>query len=235
VSQPDSPDLPNIYKCSSCSKEFGTEELFQLHYRLHHNPTTCQICNKTYRGTTKLQEHIRAVHPETRGSFRCQPCGKDLPTAYSLARHKSTYHSNHQFKCPDSNCTASFKVKHHLTDHVASLHPSQSFTCSHCGVESKTRKRLLAHIRNKHPNEYSKTAGKERANQAGLPNRPHHCSKCSASFTSSANLSRHLATVHGPKTIPCLYCKMRFSHQRYLKAHMDSEHGKEARLSQQQR
>ena len=57
-------DSQRLYKCSYCSKGFDIITSYQSHMNGHKNirPYNCHLCDKAYRNSFDLQQHVRKAH-----------------------------------------------------------------------------------------------------------------------------------------------------------------------------
>ena len=57
-------DSQKLYKCSYCSKGFDIITSYQSHMNDHKNirPYNCHLCDKAYRNSFDLQQHVRKTH-----------------------------------------------------------------------------------------------------------------------------------------------------------------------------
>ena len=116
----------------------------------------------------------------------CEICGKILSSAGSLKVHVEAVHGNSKFDCED--CGMSFECKGTLNNHRRSTHnapplmlaneSAESTVCRSCGKMFPTVFKLKSHEYKFHRN--------------GV----YHCRKCSLTFGSQNERSKHWDRVH---------------------------------------
>ncbi|KAJ3102100.1 hypothetical protein HDU96_009766 [Phlyctochytrium bullatum] len=79
------------------------------------------------------------------------------------------------FACPHPGCDRTFNREHNLKSHAATHAPKPPKTCAECGQRFQRRHDLVRHVRAKHSTE-----------------RPFRCHCCSAGFSRTDSLKKHL-------------------------------------------
>ena len=83
-------------------------------------------------------------------AFNCDLCDASYPVRKSLLRHIRLKHGDaKQFSC--SQCAYSTTMKHHLEEHVRSIHQGIKEPCETCGRNFSKKSNLNKHLREFHP------------------------------------------------------------------------------------
>lgn len=90
------PDVENgpqkIYKCSSCSKEYGKKASYTRHLLTHKAQFQCDVCNKIFNQKNGLLRHSR-VHSGEK-PFMCTICAQKFSQRAHLKKHMGTHKNN---------------------------------------------------------------------------------------------------------------------------------------------
>ena len=79
----------------------------------------CQICNRKFPNTPKLNDHVNIVHTKV----SCELCNEVLYNKFYMKRHKAAVHGiipQGSFKC--RSCPMFFKAEKSLISHVKTKH-----------------------------------------------------------------------------------------------------------------
>ncbi|XP_051576932.1 uncharacterized protein LOC127454042 [Myxocyprinus asiaticus] len=195
-------ELPDVYRCHPCDKTYTLKSSYAKHCRLKHGPNSVKnLINNESKKSSVIQESDKE---ESNGDFEdggdsdndsdsapyfpCHVCGKTFLTSESLEDHQRCHLGEKPFECEE--CGKCFFQLANLQQHQRS-HKSE-FQCQMCGKGFVSlfalRKHKLKHVRN----------------------RPHRCTKCHLSFTSSSDLAEHMVT-HRDENFPCDLCDKTFS------------------------
>ncbi|XP_052000078.1 uncharacterized protein LOC127656002 [Xyrauchen texanus] len=195
-------ELPDVYRCHPCDKTYTLKSSYAKHCRLKHGPNSVKnLVDNESKKSSVIQESDKE---ESNGDFEdgddsdndsdsapyfpCHVCGKTFLTSESLEDHQRCHLGEKPFECEE--CGKCFFQLANLQQHQRS-HKSE-FQCQMCGKGFVSlfalRKHKLKHVRN----------------------RPHHCTKCHLSFTSSSDLAEHMVT-HRDENFPCDLCDKTFS------------------------
>lgn len=89
------------YQCSNCGKTFATRSSLLQHGRTHDKKLVgtfkCTQCDRIYFNSTRLSEHIRAVHTGEK-PFTCDICGVAFARQKCWKEHVKI-HNGKQFPC----------------------------------------------------------------------------------------------------------------------------------------
>lgn len=95
-SQHTSEDLPELYICKKCSREFDTKRQRINHQRSHDGTKyECDECSKNYSDLCNLKRHKRDKHgigEQIERPLVCEKCGQAIATAGALTRHMRHQH-----------------------------------------------------------------------------------------------------------------------------------------------
>ena len=145
----------NPVKCPLCEKVFQIRDKLNRHIKLHESGELdkkfpCEKCNKKFSKQYDLARHLKS-HNGIKTHF-CDICGDKFVDGTRLKQHK-WIHSNHKgLKCPVEECGQSFRLKSHLTSHLASLHPrsphmtARLLQCPHCRRSFAYEYKLKQHL-----------------------------------------------------------------------------------------
>ena len=80
-------------RCQHCQKKFGNYRVFQRHIKtcLQEKDKHCDICNKGYKSTERLVQHIDLQH-KGQPKLICEQCGGVFCSDESLRVHHATQH-----------------------------------------------------------------------------------------------------------------------------------------------
>jgi len=116
------------FKCPYCPKVMTSKQVLTRHVETHENagqqPHACNICNKLYKTRGYLLKHISYIHKDSqKNKWECKTCGKFFAQYGSLSYHRRM-HIGKKINCIE--CDQKFLHKHHLKNHMARLHFSES-------------------------------------------------------------------------------------------------------------
>ncbi|XP_053663308.1 zinc finger protein 2-like [Anopheles marshallii] len=137
-----------IYKCTTCSKVFGSKARLERHVRLHtgDRPYQCKMCNKSFAFLNQFQTHMKLHTGEK--PFQCEICGRSFRRGFSYKEHMEMHTSEANYNCP--TCNKSFKRPRYLQAHMLTHTAERKFSCEMCGNSYKTNGELKKHNKNKH-------------------------------------------------------------------------------------
>ena len=148
----------------------------------------------------------------------------------SLIRHMNCIHkfpSLRMSKCDD--CSSSFKLKSHLTNHVNKNHIDQ-FQCGEWSMAFNCRHEYIEHVRDHNADNFldeSDTVGPYKiikTKKLVKPVNRFQCRQCSKKFYDYSNFKRHYNIHMNYKPYKCNVCRKRFVQKddlkkRVLRAH----------------
>lgn len=167
-----------IHMCDICNKAFGDTAKLELHYKsnhLHDRPYQCDVCEKSFFTKWKLQRHMLS-HLEQK-PHSCPMCSKSFVERGKLEAHYRTHLGTKPYKC--DQCPKAFTVKSQLSIHQRRIHSTdQPFGCLVCGKAFLWKSGLDKHMR-KHTRE-----------------KPFICDTCGMKYSNKANLIVHMSKAH---------------------------------------
>ncbi|CAG5116134.1 unnamed protein product [Candidula unifasciata] len=167
-----------LHMCDICNKSFGDTGKLELHYKsnhLHDRPYQCDVCEKSFFTKWKLQRHMLS-HLE-RKPHSCPMCSKSFVERGKLEAHYRTHLGTKPYNC--DQCPKAFTVKSQLSIHQRRIHSTdQPFGCLVCGKAFLWKSGLDKHMR-KHTRE-----------------KPYICETCGIKYSNKANLIVHMSKAH---------------------------------------
>lgn len=165
------------FPCDKCDKVFSNAAKRTLHTRGVHQkqfPRRCPICPERFNSNYQRTKHLRIVHNQTTGLFRCDTCGREYDLKYHLLIHIRSVHLHERNQeCPV--CHSRFFSKYCLSRHMVIHTGEKNFKCDVCGKAYARRKNLKEH---------------SRSHEVGL------CSICGQNCGDQNNLVVHVNNVH---------------------------------------
>jgi len=204
----------------------------------HHNDERkhdCPVCSKSFRTSTHLRDHIKAVHTKER-TFQCSKCPRAFASAWQAKSHMKSNHgvkSMYECKlCLDK----SYKTHQALAGHVKSFHSKSARSvgkvrtkpgqiCESCG-----QVRLKNHQcqEKESQNTNCPVCHKEMSGKSLKAHLQYHrkkqvssylCQFCNKSFTTETSLKRHILIHENLKPFTCPVCEKSFRQKCSLIAH----------------
>ena len=103
------------HTCNACNKKFRTSQDLENHVQSKHVEKTCDFCEKVFINENALGKHHRQCNQIGLASKKCNKCNLKF-TIQGLRRHKPMCHGNKkEFDCPDCGMifTSTNDVKKH--------------------------------------------------------------------------------------------------------------------------
>lgn len=177
----------------------------------------CHVCQIMFGSSERLMAHRQQLHaPRSKPAYECYLCKLPFDSKSSLMRHMRNVQHGAEYKCPKPMCSIRFSRIDLLKRHLMSPHREETkFCCKYCTL-TFVRKSLLAHhLASKHGN---KSHGRLKSYKCSF-------ASCSRSFTTQANLNRHINCIHTKQDVfKCNKCPKRFYRQDYWKVHVAEGH-----------
>ncbi|GJQ68883.1 hypothetical protein Trydic_g6078 [Trypoxylus dichotomus] len=200
-------------QCAYCSKEFIAKAHLELHILNHtgRKPYSCDTCGKSFLQYAKLKRHM-LLHSNLKPCV-CQKCGKSFRTNDKLKVHSLIHSKERPFAC--KKCKAKFNNSSNLKKHMAVHIKEGIHMCDQCGKRFKLRSTLMTH-RKIHSN-----------------NKSHKCPICTKAFHNLKDLKRHALIHADEKAFNCDICNTSFRRKDNLNRHLRNTHpGKKASYTQ---
>ena len=164
-------------------------------------------------------------------AFNCDLCDASYPERKSLLRHIRLKHGDaNQFSC--SQCAYSTTMKHHLEEHVRSIHQGIKEPCETCGRNFSDKSNLNKHLREFHPElvQERKEAKRKASNPLPQPTKRIRndtpkdltCGVCNAKFKELFNLNKHMKMLHEEKGLKCTNCNYTSNDKFNMRKHIES-------------
>lgn len=240
------------YECDICREEFDTREERNAHIDAHFQTFECDGCGKVLMGEKQFKHHQKvqrcsASQPadDTR-LFECFVCHKGgFFTERSLRVHYNRTHDEIRirtaphFKVNCNECNKTFANIYILKAHIEEIHRERErHRCDECGKVFNRMANFKWH-QLVHKDELPcvcKICGKSFRTISGLNlhkrthtgEKPYKCDICNEkSYAYNTDLKRHKRSAHGiiDKTFVCERCERIFYERKFLRKHMDKEHG----------
>nr|CAI5867011.1 unnamed protein product [Callosobruchus analis] len=221
-----------VHECTQCTYKTTDNSHLKQHMVKHadvadnHITNGCIYCNKTFKGTRSLDDHILRIHPDFIASVsskvhECTECTYKTVFTGQLRRHMvnhSDLPGNHiSNRC--IHCNKIFTTKQRLDDHIIKSHPdfmasvtSKVHGCTECSFITTNNSHMKHHIA-KHP-----------AIAGNMTNRCIHCNK---TFTTKQKLDEHILKTHpdfiasvSSKVHECTECTYKTTNNSHMKQHM---------------
>ncbi|XP_069669449.1 zinc finger protein 665-like [Periplaneta americana] len=195
-----------------CSPELQLYEQFfksnnsveaQSHSRTDEGSFKCNICGKLLPTLQNHRMHLRNNHTERR--FQCDICGKNYLRLKHLKLHIRMHTGEKPFKC--SVCGKCYIQSSALSVHSRTHSGEKPFKCEVCGKCFIQMGDLTVHAR-MHSGE-----------------RPFKCDACGKCFLRSGHLKEHARTHSGHKPFKCNVCGKCFAQSGHLIAHTRTHSG----------
>lgn len=122
------------FKCVSCSKVFGSEQVLSKHNKLFHAISTkiwnCDLCDKVFTSYCQFWEHTYRSHANTMPYIFCK-CKKRFKSQKSFEQHWIEYHQDINLKIHSKSfqcevCEIAYKSNKALDEHLDSIHPNNN-------------------------------------------------------------------------------------------------------------
>ncbi|XP_038056950.1 PR domain zinc finger protein 4-like isoform X6 [Patiria miniata] len=155
------------WKCSNCSKVFGTFSLLEVHsceskikrakpcqqQNVRTSQNRCTYCGKMYNTKPGFKKHM-ALHAAASGELTCKICNKDFENTHNLLEHikfhsgKSSGTKEKKHQC--EHCDRQFYTRKDVRRHMVVHTGRKDFLCQACGQRFGRKDHLVRHTRKSH-------------------------------------------------------------------------------------
>nr|CAI5819625.1 unnamed protein product [Callosobruchus analis] len=220
-----------VHECTECTYKTVSTSLLRRHNTVNHPDAAahrCMYCNKTFRSTQSLDDHIVRIHPDfitsvSRKVHECTGCTYKTVSTYLLRRHNMEIAGNRIFRCVYCNNTFARKVT--LDDHIVKRHPDfiasvsgKVYECAKCTFKTVSASQLKRHLVDKHPD----TAGDRKTNT---------CLYCNKTLSTKPLLDDHVVKRHpdfvasvSRKIHECTKCTYKTTRSKCIREHLLAKH-----------
>nr|CAI5867008.1 unnamed protein product [Callosobruchus analis] len=217
-----------VHECTECTYKTTNNCHMKQHMVKHADvadnriTNRCIYCNKTFKGTRSLDNHVIRIHTNFIASVsskvhECTECTYKTVFTRQLRRHMVNHPDvtgNHiSNRC--IHCNKTFKTKQKLDDHIIKKHPdfiafvtSKVHECTECTYKTTDNSHLKQHMA-KHPDVADR------------------CIHCNKAFTTKKRLDDHIIKKHpdfissvSSKVHECTECTYKTTDNSNLKQHM---------------
>ena len=173
--------------CDQCGKQFLDPGKLKRHvWKFHYKKFQCDFCEKSFRLSKSLEEHVKIAHEGMKFEIKCDNCDKVFESSKCLKKHTRRFHGKIKGKKEGKNptsrkcdqCDKTFKSFSGLKDHKKVEHEGLKFECHLCDKVFSWSKNLGYHIKTVH--EGIKLEIK--------------CDQCDKVFESNSGLKYHIKT-----------------------------------------
>jgi len=237
-------EVTEKYICDICSKPTSSQGNLGRHkMRKHKIPISrqriwdtgnfpCDICKKPTASQGNLNLHKQRKHGVIKAR-NCHFCRKGFQSTEELKEHKKRYYDGDNLKCPEVNCSTSFKItnKAAFMDHLNRHWGRMDYSCEECGkvftVKAWLKSHLLTHLDPTFKPFTCHTCSKSyKTNQLLRSHMEVHlnadrfkCEFCGKAFPFKGSLKEHLVCHTKEKKISCTYCELMFSRRQEARVH----------------
>ena len=197
------------FECEICHIKIKGKYHFKEHVKAHSdttsNKTTCHLCDKTFKGTYRLNLHLQGFHNKGE-RISCTQCSTTFKNKGYLGKHMKYIHSKKEFrkwKC--DTCSKHFSQQGPLIVHKRT-HTGERLECSLCEATFAAKHNLKYHL------AYTHSIGMHQTNFT--------CKVCNRSFTRKLTLQHHILTHIGLKQHLCDFCDYKATTKENLRRHL---------------
>nr|CAI5867015.1 unnamed protein product [Callosobruchus analis] len=248
-----------VHECTECTYKTTNNCHMKQHMVKHADvadnriTNRCIYCNKTFKGTRSLDNHVIRIHTNFIASVsskvhECTECTYKTVFTRQLRRHMVNHPDvtgNHiSNRC--IHCNKTFKTKQKLDDHIIKKHPdfiafvtSKVHECTECTYKTTDNSHLKQHMA-KHPDIPNRCihcnkafTTKKRLDDHIIKKHPdfissvsskvHECTECTYKTTDNSNLKQHMLK-HPDIADRCIHCNKAFTTKKRLDDHIIKKH-----------
>lgn len=224
---------PKNFKCSECSRSYGSQGYLDAHRKESHCEVICSECGKTFYNRHTLKMHEMGHYL----SIICPDCGRVYKNKSTFKKHKEinicsqkTRADPSQAKYTCDYCNKKYTQKMSLRVHIQYEHGNyKAHICEWCGKKFWAQSRLKAHIvkHTKEKNFKCNICGGKFVSKESLlyhtrihtGEKPYECPQCNSKFLSASRRSQHIKHHHIGPSLECDICCSKFNSRSLLQKH----------------
>ncbi|XP_065336619.1 zinc finger protein 880-like [Cloeon dipterum] len=224
----------NAIRCDyrKCATYFHTVEEKESHTKEVHQKSKaeklfkCNFCEKEFRRSNNVRQHIRRVHAEFPVKCNFFGCFCYFKSEPEMMAHFDSVHKEEDkakvFNC--HHCEFKSKSKGDLSRHVSRLHFPMKIECGKCHKIFSTKQHLAQHVRQSHETRVCSICNSEVivGNMGRHLNRM-DCTRCKKEFECSGLYQFHLK-ICKQTLLKCQNCPKTFQTPFQLKYHEKMKH-----------
>ena len=164
----------------------------------------CPQCDKTFKHTISLRQHIEVAHSDKRPEYKCKTCHRVYTRIHNLRAHEKIHREDRpRFKC--KYCPKAYTSKQTVREHELK-HDGIRSLCCYCGKGFATPTILNTHMR------------------VHTSDKKYQCSYCNKKFFDSYTMRCHMNSHTGNRSLKCKYCEKTFVFASSRSLHSRTQH-----------
>lgn len=232
-------DTLKRHPCPHCDFTTVRRKGLEYHINAFHTEKTikCDQCPKLFAHGRDLRRHTRLVHIDASNYIDCPYCDVKQKSSSALVSHIKCMHEEGPkeveiFTC--DFCDNSYSQSNSLKEHILAKHHDSTVTCDTCGKEFESELQCKKHKSQVHNMETKecricqkliKSYNFRRHIRTHEESTQFECDICQKQFRRSANLKRHVESVHQKiKNFFCGSCPFSTYENSSLMSHIKTHH-----------